>query len=1184
MQSGIADPEYLAGEAVAMLAEQVRDDVRDLGGCARHIDLERHRVDGDVALTQLKRERSRQHVCGGLGCRVQTVGPQGGTARRAGQVDDRTAVAKVLGCLLADDEGGPCVDPDQCIELVKPDLGYVRRGDPAAGGVDDDVDAAERCDRLGEEPLHVQIVSDVGADGHSVAVVREDRIDDRLGRTLVVEVTDDDGVAASRQAADRRPANAAGPSGDDGHAPRGRPVECGSHGHQLGYHHAGSNQCVPLPRLRAYRDAMPVPRTPAFRGRARERQALDGLLDRVRGGESAVLVIRGEAGIGKTALMRYCARQASGCQLAQIHGVESEMELPLAALHQLCTPMLSSLDALPEPQQRVLRVAFGLTSEPAPDRFVLGLAVLSLLAENAAARPLICLIDDAQWLDDASSQVLGFVGRRLLAEPVGLLLAVRETAGEPPFPGLPALPLEGLTDQDARALLTAAIPGHLDNRVRDRIVAETGWNPLGLLELARGMSEAELAGGFTDPPQVSLPGHLQGRLQDHYLRRVQVLPGPARQLMLLAAADPTGDATLLWRAAQKLGLGPDAAAAVDAEQLLDIGSQVRFRHPLVRSAAYAAGSPEDRRAAHLTLATATDARADPERRVWHLAAAATGPDEDVAAALEQAAAKIQVRAGLAASAAFLGRSVTLTAEPGRRAERALTAALANQHAGAFDTALGLLAQAEADAVDDLQRARVEQLRGQIEWASVAGRDAPVLLLRAAQRLEALNAGLARETYLHAWVASSVAGPLAGPGGSLREVSQAARAAPPPAGVPRPCDLLLDGLATMVTHGRTAAEPTLRRAVNAFLGDQVSGQEWLQWGIFAQMAAMALWDFGSWIALSTRHVELARASGALAPLSIALNGHGQAATHCGDFEAATSLAAEKDVVNEVTGIRQTSTCDLLLAGYRGRPAEATPLFSVATKDSIARGEGQAVQLASWAAAVLHNGLGHYAEALAAAEPATAETYQPLGTQLVLPELIEAAVRTGGTEIAREALERLSAMTVIEGSDWAKGLEARSRALLSEGQDAEHCYAEAVERLGRTQLRPELARAHLLYGEWLRRELRRSDARHQLRAAYELFTVMGAEAFAERARSELLATGEKVRRREVDTQDQLTPQEEHIARLARDGRTNPEIAAELFISARTVEWHLRKVFAKLGITSRRDLHDTESPRGQHTPSAG
>src|SRR6266516_2593386 len=924
---------------------------------------------------------------------------------------------------------------------------------------------------------------------------------------------------------------------------------------------------------------MAAPRTPAFRGRAHERKALDDLLGRVRDGESAVLVIRGEAGIGKTAMMRYCARQASGCRLVQIAGVESEMELPFAGLHQLCGPMLGGLAALPEPQERALRVAFGLAAGPAADRFVVGLAVLSLLAENAAARPLVCLVDDAQWLDEASCQVLGFVGRRLLGESVLLLFAVREMAGERMFPGLPALTVEGLTDEDARALLTAAVPGHLDERVCDRIVAETRGNPLGLLELTRGLSEAELAGGFAGPPTASLPS----RLQDRYLQRVRALPGPTQQLMLLAAADPTGDATLLWRAAQKLGLGPGATAAADAEQLLSIGSRVRFRHPLVRSAAYVAGSPEDRRAAHLTLAAATDAQADPERRVWHLAAAATGPDEDVAAALEQAAAKIQARAGLAASAAFLRQSVMLTAEPGRHTERALAAALAHLHAGAFDIALGLLARAEAHAVDDLQRARVEQLRGQVEWASVTGREAPVLLLQAAKRLETLDAELARETYLYAWVASHLAGPLAGPGGLLLEVSRAAQAAPQPAGAPRPCDLLLDGLTTTIVQGRAAAEPTIRRAVSAFLDDQVSGEEWLQWGIFAQMAAMAAWDFDSWVALSARHVELARALGALAPLSIALNGRGSVATHCGDFETATSLAAEKDVVNEVTGIRLAATCDLLLAGYRGRPAEAIPLFSATIGDSIARGEGFAVQMANWAAAVLHIGLGRYAKALAVAEPATEETYQPLSTQLILPELIEAAVRTGRTELAREALGRLSVMTTIEGSDWAKGLEARSRALLSEGQNAERCYAEAVERFGRTSLRPELARAHLLYGEWRRREQRRLDARHQLHAAYHLFTVIGADAFAERARRELLATGEKVRKREVDTHSELTPQEEHIIRLARDGRTNPEIATELCISTRTVEWHLRKVFAKLGITSRRDLYNALPARGQPTPSS-
>jgi DNA-binding CsgD family transcriptional regulator len=589
----------------------------------------------------------------------------------------------------------------------------------------------------------------------------------------------------------------------------------------------------------------------------------------------------------------------------------------------------------------------------------------------------------------------------------------------------------------------------------------------------------------------------------------------------------------------------------------------------VRSAAHRAGSLAERRAAHLALAAATDAEADPERRVWHQAAAAAGPDETVAAALEQVAVKIQSRAGLAATAAFLQRSAALTAEPGPRARRALAAAAAGLHAGMFDASLELLAQAKADAVDDLQRARVEQLRGQVEWASVAGRDAPAMLVRAARRLESLQVGLARETYLYAWVAASVAGPLAAPGGGLLEVSLAARAAPPADGPARACDLLLDGLTTMVARGHAAAEPTLRRAVDAFVGDRVTGEEWLQWGILAQMATLSVWDLESYLAISSRALEVARASGALAPLSVALNGYGSGLTYCGDLDTARSLAAEKDVVNDVTGIRMASTCDLLLAGYRGRPGGALPLFSATRQDAVTRGEGCAIQLADWGAAVLHNGLGHYAEALTAAEPATDPAHQPLSTQLILPELIEAAVRTGRAEVAREAMERLSGMTAIEGSDWAKGLEARTRAVLSAGRDAEHAYTEAVERLGRTRLRLDLGRAHLLYGEWLRRENRRNAARVQLRAAHQLFTATGARAFAERARGELVATGEKVPTLEADTDHHLTPQEGHIVRLARDGRTNPEIAAELFISVRTVEWHLSRVFAKQGVTSRKDL---------------
>ena len=530
-----------------------------------------------------------------------------------------------------------------------------------------------------------------------------------------------------------------------------------------------------MPEHWSYCCWMAAPRMPAFRGRAHERHALDGLLDSVRGGQSAVLVIRGAAGIGKTALLHYCARQAAGCRVAQFAGVESELELPFAALHQLCGPMLADLETLPEPQQDAVRVAFGLSTGSAPDRFLVGLAILSLLAEVAAKRPLVCLIDDAQWLDVPSAQVLEFVGRRLLAESVLLLFAVRETTERQPFRALPTMTVGGLTDSDARAFLTAAVPGHLDEQVRDRLVAETDGNPLALLELVGAMSSAELAGGFPVPPAATLSGHLH----DHYLRRVRALPEPTQRLMLLAAADPTGDATLVWRAARVLGIGPQEATGAASEQLLDIGARVRFRHPLVRSAAYAAGSSQDRRSVHLALAEATDIHADPERRVWHLAAAATGPDEYVAAELERTAGRAQARAGLAGAAAFLERSVALTAAPERRADRALAAAHANLHAGVFDAALSLLAEAEATAVDDLQRARVEQLRGQVDRVSSSGREASVRLLRAARTLESLDVRLARDTYLDALFASLVAGRLAEPGGHVLEVATAARSVRPP---------------------------------------------------------------------------------------------------------------------------------------------------------------------------------------------------------------------------------------------------------------------------------------------------------------------------------------------------------------------------------------------------------------------
>jgi len=757
------------------------------------------------------------------------------------------------------------------------------------------------------------------------------------------------------------------------------------------------------------------------------------------------------------------------------------------------------------------------------------------------------------------------------------VLALRTPSTERQLEDLPELSLGGLADEDARALLATVVRGRLDDRVRDRIIEETGGNPLALLELPRGMGSAELAGGFALPDARDLPDHLE----EHYLRRIGGLPEATQQLMLVAAADPVGDAPLVWRAAETLGIGREAAVPAAGEQLLEIGTRVRFRHPLVRSALYRSASASDRRAAHGALAIATDPDADPDRWAWHRAQATSGPDDEVAASLARAAGRARARGGLAAAAAFLERSANLTTDPADGVERLLAAAQCNVHAGAFDAAVALLAAVESRPLDEFGRARVELLRGRVASASSAGREAPARLLQAARRLEPLDPGLARETYLDAWGAALFAGRLAD--ADVREVSRAARAAPAPDHELRPNDLLLDGLARLVVEGRAAATPTLREAVRAFRDEKVSGEQWLQWGVLASSAAVTLWDFDGWDAVSSRQIELARDAGALGLLSIALNGQGMIAAWSGDFEVAEALSAEDDAVREATGTLISPYGAMLLAAFRGRDDESSVLADATIEDAVARGEGLGVQLARWATAVVDNGLGRYEDALTAATIASDETAGLFISTWALPELIEASVRTGQTHLGMAALERLADATRAAHSDWSLGVEARSRALLSDDEEAEACYQEAVHRFSSTPLRPELARAQLLYGEWLRRRHRRVDAREQLRTAHELLVGIGMEAFAERARRELLATGEKVRKRSDDTRDQLTPQEAHIARLARDGRTNSEIGTELYISARTVEWHLRKVFTKLGIVSRKGLQDALAGADRRTAPA-
>jgi DNA-binding CsgD family transcriptional regulator/tetratricopeptide (TPR) repeat protein len=910
-------------------------------------------------------------------------------------------------------------------------------------------------------------------------------------------------------------------------------------------------------------------------GRLSERRVLDRFVAGVRAGEGRALVVRGEPGVGKTVLLDYLAGRASGCRVARAAGVQSEMELAFAALHQLCAPMLDHAESLPDPQREALRTAFGLSAGPVPDRFRVGLAVLGLLSEAAGERPLVCIVDDQQWLDRASAQALGFAARRLAADPVGLVFAAR-VPGED-VAGLPELVVDGLADDDARELLESVLTGltgPLDAQVRDRIVADTHGNPLALLELPRGLTPAQLTGGFGRSSAVPLAG----RIEESFGRQLEALPAQTRRLVQLAAADPTGDPVLVWRAAGRLAIGAGAAGPAGEAGLVEFGARVRFRHPLVRSAAYRSASVQTRQELHGALAEATDAAADPDRRAWHRAQAAPGPDEEVAAELERSAGRAQRRGGLAAAAAFLERSAGLTLDPARRAQRALAAAQAKHKAGALDAALGLLAMAQAGPLDELQRARGDLLRAQIAFASSHGRDAPPLMLSAAKQLEALDVGLARETYLEAFTAALFVGRLSP---AVGDVARAARMAPAPQGPARAPDLLLDGLALLVTEGYAAGTPALRRALLTFRSQDIPAEEGLSWLWLAERAAMAVWDDEAWHILASRHLKLARDAGALSELPLAVRSRILVHTHAGELQQGAALIAEAQAVVDATGSQLGRYGVMGIAAFRGHEAEATELIQATMDGVTSRGEGRGVT-SGYAAALLYNGLGHYDKALAAA--GLVVEYDDIGVLgWSLTELVEAAVRSGQPARASVALQRLTETTRASGTDWALGTEARSRALLSEGETAENCYREAIERLGRTRMRPAVARAHLLYGEWLRRQNRRRDARAELRAAHGLFTTMGIEAFAERARRELLATGDTVRKRTVETASELTAQEAHIARLAVDGRTNVEIGAQLFLSTRTVEWHLSKVYTKLGVGSRRELRRSLASLGQADPQA-
>jgi DNA-binding CsgD family transcriptional regulator len=920
------------------------------------------------------------------------------------------------------------------------------------------------------------------------------------------------------------------------------------------------------------------PRSRLF-GRTGELEILGRLIANARSGRSAVLVVRGEPGIGKTELLGRLIEDAPDFGVARVVGFESEMELPFAGLHQLCAPMLGRLGSLAEPQRHGLSVALGLASGDSPDRFLVALAALSLMAEAAEEQPMLCVVDDAQWLDQASAQVLGFVGRRLLAEPIALVFAVRTPPPGDPSPnylaGLPELGLGGLDDASARALLATVISGPLDESVRARILEEAHGHPLALLELYRGRSAADLAGGFALPDAEDLPR----RIQDRYAARLGELPAEVQRLVLLAAADPVGDPAVIIRAARVLGLDIGTVNLVAAADLLDFGANVRFRHPLVRSAAYRAATPDDRRAVHGALAAATDPLADPDRRAWHRAHATAGPDEAVAEELVNSAGRALRRGGVAAAAAFWERAVALTPDPGKRAARALTAAEAKYAAGDFEVAQALLVTAELGAMGELDQARVQRMRAQIAFALRRGGDAPPLVLRAAQRLQRLDAELARQTYLEALLAAIYAGRLAD-GQDARQVARAVRSAmPPPSGAePLPgSQLLIHGLAVRLADGYLAAAPTLKEALVRYRA-QPHELDWLS--ISYDIVAMDLWDDEAWFDLAAGQVRLARATGNLGLLPFALDYLAEIHIQAGELSRAAALLTERERIDPGTREATLPYVPLLLAAWRGDAPGAAKLAEEMARGVSDRGEGAALTYTDYALAVLYNGHGDYRPAAEAAQGASAVD-EIVISPWALYELVEAAARSDQLERACAAADQLSRLAVASGSNWARGAAARSRALVSTGSAAEQQYREAIELLGTTRMATHLARARLVYGEWLRREKRRIDARNQLRSAFDAFASMGAEAFAERARRELQATGEKVRKRSEGTRTDLTPHEEEIARLAGEGRTNSEIGAQLFIGARTVEWHLGKVFAKLDISSRRELDQALRRRGVRGP---
>ncbi|MFF7331205.1 LuxR C-terminal-related transcriptional regulator [Streptomyces sp. NPDC090306] len=905
-------------------------------------------------------------------------------------------------------------------------------------------------------------------------------------------------------------------------------------------------------------------------GRQAELRLLGELLAEVRDGRSGVLVLVGEAGIGKTRLLDTVDGDGADLRVARIAGVESETRLGFAALHRLLRPFLDGLDRLPAPQRGALAAAFGLADTGTPaDRYLVGLATLTLLADTAtAARPLLCLVDDVQWLDRESAEVLAFVGRRLHADAVGLVLAGREgPAGPGPFDGLPSRTVTGLPDADARGLLAAGATGHLDRTVAGLIVAGTGGNPLALLELTRTLDPEQLAG--TAPLPTPLPvGPL---LEAHFLDRVLALPADTRTLLLVLSVAPPDDPAILWRAAAQLGVPARAADAATAAGVVTHHRTVAFRHPLIRSAVHRNAEPADRRRAHAALAAVTDPRRDPDRRAWHRAEATVGLDETVAAELAEASERARARGGYAARAAFLSRAAELS-ESGRAA-RLVAAAEACLVLGDPRSALAMLDRAEPElgADDPVLHARARRTRATVDLYFTGMRGISALLLDAARPIAELDPPLARRMLFGGMEVLVVSGPHV-ERTTPREYARAALASPALRTAYRPTvtDLLLRGFALRLDAGHAPALPLLREALALLVDGGEITEEGMPLAVLTSLAADDGWDdvLGRevWRVLDAHD----RRTGALGALQSTLVVQSTWEVRAGRLRAAEACLDEAEQLAEVTGLPPAGPIHRIeLMAWRGEEAAVRAAAGhIAEHWERTYGNGTFGAWAAGCLAVLEIGLGRHAEALACLRPAFDADLPGTGARL-LHEVVEAAVRSGDDATAKAALARLEERATAAGTPWGLGLLARCRALTADHDQAEACYTEAVDLLGRTRTVAELARTRLAFGEWLRRRRRRADARVQLRAAHDMFTDMGAALFAERAAAELRATGEQARRRTGTVHHDLTPQERQVATLAAAGATNAEIAARLFISVSTVEYHLNKVFRKLGVSSRRQL---------------